>query len=138
MIKRLLLAFLLISPLFAFPQQKVSLPDLKAEFEVPSNWKVDSYYKGDWDKSGGSSICHCALAVCILKVPFGDDFDYLHMVVYPSDKKGSTDPQRTTVWQYKITHGETGDSLKTPNLQKRLCLSFFLREKRSFLNLGRL
>lgn len=101
-------------------QQVVKQPDLKAEYEVPSDWKVQEYYKGDWDKPGGSSICHCALAVNILKVPFNGDFDYLHMVVYPSDKKGAGDPQRGNVWQYHIAHGENGDSVKTPFLKWKM------------------
>ena len=117
MLKRLFLAFSLVIYLTCNAQQKVSQPDLKAEYELPSNWSVQQYFKDNWDKPAGSSICHCALSVNILKVPNGDDFDYLHMVVYPSDKKGSTDPQRANVWQYKITHPEGGDSVKTPHLK---------------------
>lgn len=117
MVKYLFCTFFTLSCLPALAQQKVSQPELKAEYEVPSNWDVHAYFKGDWDKPSGSSICHCALSVNILKVPNGDDFDYLHMVVYPSSKKGSTDPQRAHVWQYHIMHGEKGDSLKTPNMQ---------------------
>src|SRR6202007_1750504 len=98
-------------------QQKISQPNLMASYEIPKDWNVQEYYKGDWDKPGGSSICHCALSVNILKVPNGDDFDYLHMVIYPSDKKGVSDPMRANVWQYKITCGDKGDSLHTPNLQ---------------------
>src|SRR6185369_14975327 len=66
---------------------------------------------------GGSSICHCAMAVNIMKIPNGDDFDYLHMVVYPSDKKGVANPMRSQVWQYKIVATEGGDSLHTNHLQ---------------------
>ena len=98
-------------------QQKVSQPDLMASYEVPSNWDVKPYFKGDWDKPGGSSICHCALSVNILKVPNGDDFDYIYMVVYPSNKKGAADPMRSSVWQYKIATGDKADSLHTPYLQ---------------------
>lgn len=116
MIKRLFLGFLLFTSVVANAQQKVALKNFKAEFEVPADWNVQEYFKGDWDKPAGSAICHCALAVSILKVPVGDDFDYLHMVIYPSDKKGSTDPQRLNVWQYKITR-TGGDSIKTPNMQ---------------------
>jgi hypothetical protein len=113
-----LLALLYFSACFLIKaQEKVSQPDLMASYELPAGWKVQQYFKDGWDKSGGSSICHCALSVNILKVPNGDDFDYMHMVVYPSDKKGSLDPMRTQVWQYKIAHSEKGDSLHTPNLQ---------------------
>lgn len=114
--KALVLAFLFSCFLMA-AQEKISQPDLKVEYELPKGWTTQQYYKGDWNKSGGSSICHCALAVNILKLPSGDDFDYVHMVVYPSDKKGVADPMRTQVWQYNIIHSEKGDSLKTPNLQ---------------------
>lgn len=117
MVKRLLLTFLVGTALCATAQQKVSSPDLKAEYEVPADWKVQQYFKGDFDKAAGSGICHCALAVNILKVPTATDFDYLHMVVYPSDKKGAADPQRSMVWQYKISHGDQGDSVKTSNLK---------------------
>ena len=117
MFKRLLLIIGFCAGFSVLAQEKVNQPDLMAAYELPSNWKVQQYFKDDWDKSSGSSICHCALAVNILKVPNGDDFDYLHMVVYPSNKKGAADPMRTQVWQYKITHGEKGDSLHTPNLQ---------------------
>lgn len=98
-------------------QEKVSQPDLMASYELPKDWKPQQYFKDSWDKPGGSSICHCALSVNILKIPNADDFDYLYMVVYPSDKKGASDPMRTQVWQYKIAHGDKGDSLYTPNLQ---------------------
>lgn len=119
MLKRLLLVFLSLSgPLCLVAQQKVFQPDLKAEYEVPADWKVTQYYKGGFDKPGGSGICHCALSVNIYHIPsIGDEFDYLHMVVYPSDRKGFTDPMRSQVWQYKISHGDMGDSVKTPNLQ---------------------
>jgi hypothetical protein len=118
MIKHLCLAFSIILCLKGNAQQKVSQPELKAEYEVPADWKVEKYFKDNWDKPAGSSICHCALSVNILKIPNNaGDFDYLHMVVYPSDKKGSADPQRGSVWQYKITHGEQGDSVKTANLK---------------------
>jgi hypothetical protein len=117
MFKPLVFALFALWALPGFCQQVVKQPDLKAQYELPAGWTSQQYYKGDWDKSGGSGICHCALAVNILKVPNGDDFDYVHMVVYPSDKKGAADPQRTSVWQYKITHGEHGDSVKTSNLQ---------------------
>ncbi len=118
MFKRLFLAFSITLCFTANAQQKVSQPDLKAEYEVPADWTVQQYFKDNWDKPAGSSICHCALSVNILKVPNGaGDFDYLHMVVYPSDKKGIADPQRGYVWQYKITHPDGGDSVKTPNLQ---------------------
>ena len=52
-----------------------------------------------------------------MKIPNGDDFDYLHMVVYPSDKKGLANPMRSQVWQYKIVATGAGDSLHTPHLQ---------------------
>jgi hypothetical protein len=118
MLRPLLTTFILLASFLSFAQQKVKQPDLKAEYEIPKGWDVHEYYKGDWDKPGGSGICHCALAVNIFKVPsIGDEFDYIHMVVYPSDKKGAADPQRANVWQYKISHGENGDSLKTPYLK---------------------
>jgi len=117
MFKRLFTVFFILACFLLNAQQKVKQPDLKAEYELPSGWDVHQYYKGDWDKPGGSSICHCALSVNILKIPVSDDFDYIHMVVYPSDKKGAADPQRANVWQYKVSHGEAGDSVKTPNLQ---------------------
>lgn len=88
-----------------------------ASYVLSKEWKVQSYFKGDWDNAAGSAVCHCGMSINILKVPNGDDFDYLHMVVYPSTKKGVADPMRAHVWQYKITHGEKGDSLHTPNLQ---------------------
>ncbi len=116
MAKRLYLLIFLLVSLHFFGQQKVSQPDLKAEYSLPKDWTVQQYFKGAWDKPGGSSICHCAMSFNTLKIPIGDDFDYVYMVVYPSDKKGVSDPQRSSVWQYKITHGENGDSLKTPNL----------------------
>ena len=116
MIKRLFLAFSVALCFMAAAQQKVSNSDLKMDFTVPESWTVHTYFKSEFDKPAGSSICHCALVVCILKVPNGDDFDYLHMVVYPSDKKGASDPQRGFVWQYKVTHSESADSVKTPNL----------------------
>src|ERR1700739_2043041 len=117
MIKRLLILSCFFACYYLHAQENISQPNLKASYELPAGWSVKEYYKDGWDKPGGSSICHCALAVNILKIPNGADFDYVHMVVYPSDKKGSTDPMRTQVWQYKIAHGEQGDSLKTPNLQ---------------------
>lgn len=117
MTKQVLLCLFLLTGLASRSQQMVSQPDLKAEYELPADWKVQQYYKGGWDKPGGSSICHCAMSVNILKVPSGNDFEYLHMVLYPSDKKGASDPQRSTVWQYKITHGEHGDSLITEHLR---------------------
>jgi hypothetical protein len=120
MVKAFFSLFFCFFILTAAAQQIVKQPNLRAEYEVPSDWKVQEYYKGDWDKSGGSGICHCALSVNILKVPFNGDFDYLHMVVYPSDKKGAADPQRGTVWQYKIAHGDNGDSLKTPYLNWKM------------------
>jgi hypothetical protein len=118
MLKRLLpvLFITLASTLSA--QQKIKQPSLKAEYELPGGWEATEFYKGDWDKPGGSSICHCAMSINILKIPgIGDEFDYVNMVVYPSDKKGITDPQRNMVWQYKIVHGEGGDSLKTSHLK---------------------
>lgn len=117
MAQQLLLAVLFLFACVSRSQQIVSQPDLKAEYELPADWKVQQYYKGGWDKPGGSSICHCALAVNILKVPTGDAFEYLHMIVYPSDKKGAADPKRSTVWQYRITHGGDGDSLITDHLR---------------------
>ncbi|HWY37781.1 MAG TPA: hypothetical protein VNY73_04435 [Bacteroidia bacterium] len=117
MLKRLLILFCLCTGFIALAQEKISQPDLMASYELPADWKVQQYFKESWDKPGGSGICKCALSVNILKVPNGADFDYLYMVVYPSDKKGSTDAMRSQVWQYKITHGEKGDSLHTPNLQ---------------------
>jgi hypothetical protein len=117
MAKQVLAALLFFAALASRSQQLVSQPDLKAQYELPGDWKVQQYYKGGWDKPGGSSICHCALAVNILKVPSGDDFEYLHMVVYPSDKKGAADPQRGNVWQYHIQHGEQGDSVITDKLR---------------------
>ena len=117
MLKHLLVLVCFFTCFFMQAQQKVSQPDLMASYEVPKDWSVKQYFKDSWDKAGGSSICHCALSVNILKVPNGDDFDYLHMVVYPSDKKGASDPMRANVWQYKIANGDKGDSLHTPNLQ---------------------
>jgi hypothetical protein len=109
---------LCISACFALAaQEKIVQPDLKASYELPKDWNVQQYYKDGFDKPGGSGICHCALSVNILKIPNGDDFDYLYMVVYPSDKKGASDPMRSMVWQYKITHSEQGDSVHTANLQ---------------------
>ena len=118
MFKRFLVIFCLCTGLTTVAQQKIVQPDLMASYELPKEWTVKQYFKDDWDKPGGSSICHCALSVNILKVPnLLDDFDYLHMVVYPSNKKGAADPMRTQVWQYKITQTDAGDSLHTPNLQ---------------------
>ena len=118
MLNRILVLLCFCTALSISAQQKISQADLKASYELPVGWEVKQYFKGDWDKPGGSSICHCALSVNILKVPNNlDDFDYVHMVVYPSDKKGVADPMRGQVWQYKIATGDNGDSLKTPNLQ---------------------
>lgn len=117
MTKQVLAGLFVLFALVSQSQQLVSQPDLKAEYQLPAGWTVQQYYKGGWDKPGGSSLCHCALAVNILKIPSGDDFEYVHMVLYPSDKKGASDPQRSSVWQYKITHGEHGDSLITNHLR---------------------
>lgn len=117
MAKPVLLALFILFACALRSQQLVSQPDLKAAYQLPGEWKIQQYYKGGWDKPGGSSICHCAMAVNILKLPSGDDFEYLHMVVYPSDKKGARDPQRAHVWQYEIKHGEQGDSLITEHLR---------------------
>jgi hypothetical protein len=118
MFNRLLVLLCLGTCLSVSAQQKISNADLKVAYEVPANWEVKEYFKGDLDKPSGSAICHCGMTVNILKVPNNlDDFDYIDMVVYPSDKKGAADPMRSQVWQYKIATGDNGDSLKTPNLQ---------------------
>ncbi|MGZ3864439.1 MAG: hypothetical protein ACXVPN_14370 [Bacteroidia bacterium] len=118
MLQRLLILFCLVAALPVIAQQKISNSDLKVAYEVPATWEVKEYFKGDWDKPSGSAICHCGMTINIFKMPNNlDDFDYIHMVVYPSDKKGFTNPMRSQVWQYEIKTGNNGDSLKTPNLQ---------------------
>lgn len=117
MLRRRFILLCMITGMALGAQEKIVQPDLKASYELPAGWNVQQYYKDGFDKPGGSGICHCALSVNILKIPNGDDFDYLHMIVYPSDRKGASDPMRSMVWQYKITHGETGDSLHTKNMQ---------------------
>jgi hypothetical protein len=117
MIKQLFTTLTIMSCAFSFAQETVSQPDLKAAYEIPKNWKVQEHYKGDWDKPSGSAVCQCALAINIFKIPSGMDFDYIHMVLYPSNQKGASDTKRGQVWQYKINVTDKGDSVHTANLQ---------------------
>jgi hypothetical protein len=96
-----------------FPQTKVSLPELNMEYELPANWETKSFFKGDWELPGGNNLCPCAGVLNTYKIPGGDDFDYIYMAAYPSDRKHANAEMRQGVWQYKFVQKEDVDTVKT-------------------------
>jgi hypothetical protein len=94
----------------------VSQPNIKMEYEIPKTWKVQEFFKTGWDDPSGSSVCSCAGTINILKIPLGGDvFDYVHMVAYPSDKKGQNVEKRRGAWQYRFVPVENADTINYTN-----------------------
>ncbi|HEY1038743.1 MAG TPA: hypothetical protein VGF30_05020 [Bacteroidia bacterium] len=112
-----LLTFILVSvSILGFAQNKVSLPELNVEYEVPSTWETKPFFKVDWETPGGNNLCQCAGVINSYKVPGGDTFDYIYMSIYPSDRKHTNSEKRQGVWQYKFVPVEKTDTLKTDYL----------------------
>ncbi len=93
-----------------------TLKDFKFSYTVPKTWKHVEFGSANWEDAGKSSVCKCAGTMDIFKIPNGDDYDYIHMVIYPSDKKGQNVEKRRGAWQYRFVPVEDGDSLKTNSL----------------------
>ncbi|MFL5753143.1 MAG: hypothetical protein ACJ76F_07045 [Bacteroidia bacterium] len=94
----------------------VSQPNIAMEYQIPKSWKVQEFFKTSWDEPGGSSVCPCAGTINILKIPAGgDEFEYIHMVAYPSDKKGQNVEKRRGAWQYRFVPVENADTINYAN-----------------------
>lgn len=109
---KFLLPFLAVSLCGLSQTVTVSQPNIGMEYEIPKTWKVQEFFKTSWEEPGGSSVCPCAGTINILKIPLGGDaFDYIHMVAYPSDKKGQNAEKRRGAWQYRFVPVEDADTI---------------------------
>ncbi len=96
--------------------QKIVQPKLAMEYELPKNWTVKEFSGSDWELPAGNNVCPCSGTLNIFKFPNLDDYEYIHMVVYPSDKRHMNEEKRKQVWQYKFVKKEIDpDTLKTEN-----------------------
>jgi hypothetical protein len=70
----------------SFKPEKVSLKYMGIRFEIPKDWRYDSY--------GSSSVCDCEGVIL-------DNLDReLRINVYTTDAEGMKEPMRNSIWDY--------------------------------------
>jgi hypothetical protein len=115
MFKHIVILYVLVTASCS-AQTKVSLPNLRIEYELPAKWESKEFFKDNWETPGGNNVCKCGGVINSFKVPGGGDFDYMYMALYPSDRKGANAEKRQGVWQYKFVPVEKVDTVKTDYL----------------------
>ena len=83
------------------------------QYDLPTGWEKNSFFKTSWESPGGSDVCPCAVAVNSLKIPAKDVPDYIYVVIYPSDKKYVNTEKRQNLWRYQFIPAAKSDVVKT-------------------------
>lgn len=114
MIKYFFIFFLFIGSVYA-QLKTIAQPKLALQYELGERWSVTEFSNNDWELPAGNNVCPCSGSLNILKVPYGDETEYIHMVIYPSEKKNSTLKKRRHIWQYEFKELEDPDTVQYGN-----------------------